>query len=111
MPGWSFSIDVEDGPDESVVSVNGELDLVTGPDLLAALDRVPAERQLVVDMSEVTFLDSTGLSALLIGNKRRVRRGADPMVVRRPSWSVVKLFELTGLAGVLKVTLPAKRPG
>jgi len=61
-----------------IVSVAGELDLATSARLSALLDRLASDRSaLVVDLTECTFIDSTGLAAIL--------HGARPMV----SFSVV----------------------
>jgi len=61
-----------------VVSVAGELDLASSPRLSALLDRLASERAaLVLDLTDCTFIDSTGLAAIL--------HGARPMV----SFSVV----------------------
>ena len=56
-----------------IVSVDGELDLASSPRLSSLLDRLACERSaLVVDLTECTFIDSTGLAAIL--------HGARPMV-------------------------------
>ena len=53
-------------PNCVVLSVLGEIDLVTVPNLEAAIaEHVPAAPCLVIDLSEVTFFGSLGLSALM----------------------------------------------
>ena len=60
-----------------VVRLQGELDLHNAPELRAAFDEALARgpARLVVDLSDVEFLDSTALSALLGARKRQVDRG------------------------------------
>lgn len=61
--------------DRTVVAVAGELDLDTCPDLTrATLDLVLPGRTLALDLSGVTYMDSTGLNLLL---KLRERAGTE----------------------------------
>jgi anti-sigma B factor antagonist len=51
-----------------IVSVDGDLDLASSPRLSSLLDRLVCERSaLVVDLTNCTFIDSTGLAAILHG--------------------------------------------
>ena len=52
----------------TVVEVRGDLDMATSPRLLAGLQRVvdAGDRQVVVDLGEVGFLDSSALGALVL---------------------------------------------
>ena len=59
-----FDVTVEDGPDGVVVRVSGELDIVSEPQLNQALEQV-AGRDATLDLSELAFMDSTGLRTLL----------------------------------------------
>ncbi|HJZ62131.1 MAG TPA: STAS domain-containing protein, partial [Miltoncostaeaceae bacterium] len=61
-----------------------------------------------VDLSEVSFIDSRGLGALLAANERS-REGAAPVRIFEPSDPVRRLLEVAGLQGVLKeaAELPA----
>jgi anti-anti-sigma factor len=53
---------VEDVP---VVSLTGELDMATAPQLEEAVERAPAGSRVIVDLSELAFIDSSGIRALL----------------------------------------------
>jgi anti-sigma B factor antagonist len=87
----------------SVVSVEGELDLSTAPrlkwmlvDALETGGTVP-----VVDLSLVTFMDSTALG-VLVGVARRLAPGTRLAVVCvRPN--VLKIFEFAGLDGAFAI--------
>jgi anti-anti-sigma factor len=76
---------------EGVLSIEGEIDLSTADSLL---DAVVAERglgDLVLDCTDVTLIDSTGVQALL-----RARDALDggTLVIRNPSRRVAAVFEL-----------------
>lgn len=61
-----FAIEVSGGHTWARIAVAGELDLVTAPELSRALNRERvAGRPALLDLSQVTFMDSTGLTAIL----------------------------------------------
>jgi anti-sigma B factor antagonist len=87
----------------SVISVEGELDLSTAPSLkLMLVDSLEADSgRLVVDLSLVSFVDSTTLS-VLVGVTRRFHAAARLAIVCvRPN--VLKIFEYAGLDGVFAI--------
>ena len=57
---------------QAVVHVHGEIDLYTAPQLWETLDAAIAgtPHELVIDLSDVTFLDSSGLAVLVRAHKR-----------------------------------------
>jgi anti-anti-sigma factor len=79
------------------LTVLGELDMATAPELeeraQALLDRAPSE--LIIDLSELTFIDSSGLRLLII---LRDRAGDDgwKLGLVRPSGQALSIFTLTG---------------
>jgi anti-sigma B factor antagonist len=81
-----------------VVAAIGEIDVFTAPALDAELSRLTAEgrTRIVVDMSRVDFLDSTGLSVLVKALKR-VREAEGSLDVVVTADRVAKVFRLTGL--------------
>jgi anti-sigma B factor antagonist len=86
-----------------VVWAAGEVDVSTAPRLREHLANLPAEaRRVVVDLSEVSFLDSTGLGVLVAGWKRCQESGAilDLVVTRS---QVRKVLEITSLDGVFQI--------
>jgi anti-sigma B factor antagonist len=86
----------------TIVVVTGDVDLETGPllrdSLLAALDAGPS--RLVLDLSQVTFMDSSGLGALL-GAHRHARLAGAEMVLAACSERVIEILQLTNLDQVL----------
>jgi anti-sigma B factor antagonist len=87
-----------------VVTAIGELDAHSAPILQASLD--PLSRQpgvaLVVDLSGVAFIDSTGLGVLVTALKH-VREGGGTLDVVASSPRVLKVFALTGMDVVIPV--------
>jgi len=81
-----------------VVTVHGEIDVHTGPELrdhlLSAFTQ--GEDTLVVDLSQVTFLDSSGLGVLVSAHKRaRATAGELRIAACRPP--VATIFQITAL--------------
>ncbi|MDA0564636.1 STAS domain-containing protein [Streptomonospora sp. S1-112] len=90
--------------DCAVVTVRGEIDLYTAPQLQSGLLNALEDgaRRLVVDMSGVEFCDSTGMSVLLSALKRaREHKGTLELVAPKPA--VRKILEVTGLASVFTI--------
>jgi anti-anti-sigma factor len=87
-----------------VVSVTGDLDLWNAPSLEQRLSRCLENGQcwIVVDLSQASFLDSSGLGALTASMRRIERKGGRLVVVNR-STQMRRVFELTGLVRVLNV--------
>jgi anti-sigma B factor antagonist len=91
-------VTVESAPSGPTVRVWGEVDVQTSPvldeQLQSVLDQGPSS--VVVDLGEVTFLDSTGLSVLIAGLKRCQAAGGSLRVVA-PQPNVRRVLEITGL--------------
>lgn len=96
-----------------VVSVRGEVDNDTAPQLRDALSGAFGERvpRVVVDLSETDFLDSSGLGALVGASKEHADGGVLVLVCPKPN--LRKLFEISRLDEVLPVypDLPAALAG
>jgi anti-anti-sigma factor len=93
--------------DEGVVRVrvSGDIDPSTAPTFageLQALIFTGAPRELVVDLSGVTFIDSSGLRAVIdVHNLMRDRGGV--LVLEDPSEKARRLLEITGLTDHLEL--------
>jgi anti-anti-sigma factor len=86
----------DQGPSSIVVS--GEIDAHSAPALAERLNCCSAvDVDIVVDMSAVTFMDSSGLR-VLIDVHQRTADAPHGLVLRAPSASVVRLLEVAGLA-------------
>jgi len=80
----------------------GELDLSTASELNVVIDRLigDGERRLLVDLTELTFCDSTGIAAFVRGDNRVAADGGW-LRVTGASGRVKRVFQVTGLADVL----------
>jgi len=94
----TIAIDVVERDGATVVSVRGEVDMVTTPRLHACLqDRLSrTPERLVVDMSGLIFLGSSGLAVLVESLDTARTRGTDLRLVCN-SREVVRPLEVTGL--------------
>jgi anti-sigma B factor antagonist len=90
--------------DPTVVAVAGELDLATSPLLVAELDqaRTQGNGQVVVDLSDCEFIDSSGINALVREHSELVEKGGRFIVVCSDP-NILKVFEIAGLDRVLEV--------
>lgn len=88
--------------DHDVVEATGEVDVYTAPELRAALEvtfRRPGGT-FIVDLGPTTFMDSSGLGAL-IGALKRVRVLEGELVLVVSALELRRVFELTGLDQVM----------
>jgi anti-sigma B factor antagonist len=98
-----FKVDII-GPDGdcAVLRIAGELDAYTAPFLRDRMRDLTAVgvRHVIADLRQVDFLDSTGLGVLVGGLKRFREHGGSlaPVVTKS---SILKIFQITGLTGVL----------
>jgi anti-sigma B factor antagonist len=83
--------------------VRGELDLLTAPELEAAISEIAAAQasEIVLDLSELAFIDSTGLRSILISRQLCEDHGCELRLARAQD-QVKRLFELTGLLEMLQ---------
>jgi anti-sigma B factor antagonist len=87
-----------------LLAVEGELDIATAPRMISALNEAFAslERPLVVDLSSVGFMDSTGL-ALLMNAHRRVKRHGQGFAIVCPHGPISRVFEIADMVDALHV--------
>jgi anti-sigma B factor antagonist len=85
-------------PESYVVSVDGELDLHTAPELEQALGAVLGRggRNVVVDLVGLVFIDSTALAVLLRAQPRFRANGGRLFLVTEDR-RILRTFEITGL--------------
>jgi anti-anti-sigma factor len=97
-----LTIKVTNTPEVHTLALVGEADLLGSPDIEAALaDAVASEAErIVLDLRNLTFIDSSGLRALLRGHERCVARSVELRITRGPE-SVQRLFELSGMNEIL----------
>lgn len=93
-----FSITVRNLPDIHVVTLHGELDVVSADGLANSLVEL-AGSTLVVDLSGLTFMDSSGIGALVRAKTRIRANGLGDLVLTRPGDIVRRALEIVGLDG------------
>jgi anti-sigma B factor antagonist len=102
----TLSIDLTSVSDGAVAvfALSGTLDIATSPTLRAALMEA-ADRdhhEMIVDLSQLEFLDSTGLGALIGAHKRAAEhQGAVRLVAQEGQ--ILRLLRITGLLDVFSV--------
>jgi anti-sigma B factor antagonist len=81
-----------------VITVSGEIHVSTAPTFSRRLNDAIGQGKtaVVLDLADVTFIDSTGLSVLLNGLRRVTRRGGR-MAIVCTNPTVLRLFEITRL--------------
>jgi anti-sigma B factor antagonist len=90
--------------DVTVLDVGGEVDVYTAPKLREKLVELVSDGHynIVVDMTKVEFLDSTGLGVLVGGLKRvRSHNGGLELVCNQER--ILKIFRITGLTKVFPI--------
>ena len=109
-PG-AFHVELSGPPDAPLVTVTGELDLGTAPRLRDALRALPDGLRLVeLDLSGVSFIDSTALGVLLAAYKRHQTVGGEFTVIAS-SPVVAKVLEISGLSSLLGIGTVAGQAG
>ena len=98
-----MSVEIVSRPNSTTVKVTGDVDIDSKARLEAAmLQPGVAPRNLILDLSGVTFIDSLGLRLLLeVHHGCQMRSGS--LLVAAPSDAVRRVFELTKLDEVLTV--------
>ena len=91
--------------DRYVVAVRGTVNLFTSAKLLGTLlAAIDAGRsRLVVDLCDTTFMDSSGMSALLTARKRMARHPDGLIVVACVNEDIMRAFEITELHQLLRI--------
>jgi anti-sigma B factor antagonist len=101
----NFDIKTEQlGDDAFVISLAGEVDLYTAPEFKQQLLEVIGQggKQVIVDFSETTFIDSTTLG-VLVGGVKRLRTNDGQLSLVCSDRNITKIFEITGLDRVFTI--------
>jgi len=101
----NFDIKTEElGDGAYVISLAGEVDLYTAPEFKQQLLEVIGQgaRNVVVDFSDTTFIDSTTLG-VLVGGVKRLRTNDGQLSLVCSDRNITKIFEITGLDRVFTI--------
>ena len=99
-----LQVERESQDEVEVLAVSGEIDIASAPRLITSLNEALGEctSPVVVDLSRVTFMDSTGLALLLNAHRRLARRGQGFAVVCADG-PVRRVFTITDMVETLRV--------
>jgi anti-anti-sigma factor len=104
-PPEEFSIAAAEDDGRAYLTLRGELDLATAPELEQLVNaRLDAGQEVVVDLRGLQFMDSSGIRVLVAAHARAARTGGRLVVVRPEAGSAVaKIVEVSGLDGELNI--------
>ncbi|HKF79212.1 MAG TPA: STAS domain-containing protein [Thermoleophilaceae bacterium] len=101
----NFHIQDEEIDDAThVIELGGEVDLYTAPEFKERMVELieSGKKQIVVDLSEATFIDSTTLG-VLVGGVKRLRPAGGSLTLVCTDDNITKIFEITGLDRVFPI--------
>jgi anti-anti-sigma factor len=96
-PDDVLDVDTTTGAEGTTVAVRGEVDAHTADALRQHLEGVAAGTPVLLDLSGVGFMDSSGLRVLIAAKRRASEAGGDLRVVAA-SRPLTRLFEIAGVA-------------
>ena len=87
-----------------VIELGGEVDLYTAPEFKERMVELieSGKKQIVVDLSKATFIDSTTLG-VLVGGVKRLRTNEGQLSLVCSDRNITKIFEITGLDRVFTI--------
>jgi anti-sigma B factor antagonist len=99
-----FDLTVTDRDNCAVLAVTGELDVATAPQLRQEAVRLASSgcTHLVIDLSGVDFLDSTGLG-VIVGVLKRLRTHGGELAVAGAENHVRKVFDITRISDIVSM--------
>jgi anti-anti-sigma factor len=104
MQAEHLQVEVHSEPDRIVLRLLGELDLASAPLLQGAIERAEADAatQIVLDLDDLAFIDSTGLRIILAAHERFQERG-QMLALTRGSQQVQRLMSITRVGEHLRI--------
>jgi anti-anti-sigma factor len=100
----AFSVHLQPRSDVALIVVSGELDIASAPELAQTLDQIRPEltKLVIVDLRELEFMDSTGLSIIVRAHQRLAEDDCELTLIRGQP-QVQRLLDLTGVAERLRL--------
>lgn len=104
MPPTKLDTKVSRHGDWTVLVLDGEVDMASAPRLEEALagQLEAGTACLIVDLRQVTFMDSTGLTVLFRSHEAMAARGFEMVLVCSPG-AVRRVIEVSGVGGVVPI--------
>jgi anti-sigma B factor antagonist len=105
IPPEEFSISAADLDGRAHLTLRGELDLATAPELEQLVnERIDSSQDVVIDLRGLEFMDSSGIRVLVAAHARAGRTGTRLFIVRPATGSAVaKIVAVAGLEGELNL--------
>jgi anti-sigma B factor antagonist len=102
-PSSVFAIRTSSDQDTTTIAVSGELDIASSDQLRAAIRTAEngTNRWIILDLEELTFMDSTGLNALLEARRRPSLTGDRLRFIHSRHGQVKQLLSITGTSETL----------
>lgn len=99
-----LTLESRDVNGRTVIEVGGEIDVYTAPKLRDTITELVGAGvyDLIIDLSAVEFLDSTGLG-VLVGGLKKVRANDGSLSLICGQDRLLKIFRITGLAKVFEI--------
>ncbi len=99
-----MDIQINTENEQTTVFLTGEIDAFTVPKIKESVSPILHEfkGKIVFDLSEVSYMDSTGLG-MFVGFFKLVKENEGEFVLTGLSPRLKRLFDITGLAGIMKV--------
>ncbi|MFA9556654.1 STAS domain-containing protein [Evansella sp. AB-rgal1] len=100
----NLQVDVQGNGKKSVVKLSGEVDVYTASVLKEKLNPIAqeAEQLIIIDLSDVHYIDSTGLG-IFIGALKTADKSNSSLKIIGANSRVKRLFEITGLNEVIDI--------
>ncbi|MCA1841357.1 MAG: STAS domain-containing protein [Actinobacteria bacterium] len=108
MSNQDFNIEHRQDGSRAVVTMSGEFDMLSIASTEKAFGRLLGRTEPIelieVDMSQVSFIDSSGI-AMLVDLKKKIEAAKGKLRVVSPSPFVQKVFRVTGLSEVIEISM------
>ena len=92
-------------PEGLIVRLDGEIDHHSAAEIRENLDRMIAEtrpKSLVLELSDIDFMDSSGLG-LVLGRYRRLQEIGSKMFIKNPSVRTEKILAMAGVNKLIRI--------
>ena len=105
MKGCNCYYDIERNGDSIRIALKGEIDHHNAVSVRGKIDElicIERPKRLVIDLSEIGFMDSSGLG-FIMGRYALMQRLGGDLVLENPNERIVKIFELAGLGRIVRI--------
>ena len=86
------------------IKLSGEMDEYSAPAVRSACDKLidenPTARKIIINLSDVAFMDSTGIG-FLIGRYKKARRNGMTLMVEQPNFAADKVLSISGIYSLI----------